>query len=127
MDEQALFAKIMLRIAAERRKMLLRRKIVGFSLILTVSSAGLIPAVKMAYAGFAGSGFVQLFSLIFSDTAVVMSLWKNFLLSLLETMPITGLVVAGASLLLVLGSLKFLSKSLKGFQNSKQLINIISV
>jgi len=124
MDEQTLFEKIMRRIKAERKRMVLRRKIAGFSFVLAISFLGLVPAIKMAYAGFVGSGFVQLFSLAFSDTAIIMASWQNFILSLLELLPITGLLAIGVALLAALGSLKFLSKNLKGLRCSKQLINI---
>ncbi len=120
---EGLFEKIMLRIRAERKRMVLKRKIAGFSFVLAVSFLGLIPATKMVYSGFAESGFVQLFSLAFSDTSIVMAYWRNFALSLLESLPITGLMAIGISLFVILGSLKFLSKNIKGFHYSKQLIN----
>jgi len=116
MDEIALFQKIMLRIRAERKRMVLRRKITGFSIALAVSFLGLVSAIKMVYAGFAGSGFVQLFSLAFSDTAIILASWQNFVLSLLELLPITGLLAIGVALFTVLGSLKFLSNNLKKYE-----------
>jgi len=115
MDEIALFQKIMLRIRAERKRMVLRRKITGFSIALAVSFLGLVPAIKMVYAGFAGSGFVQLFSLAFSDTAIILASWQNFVLSLLELLPITGLLAIGVALFTVLVSLKFLSNNFKKY------------
>ncbi len=124
MDEQNLFEKIMLRIRAEQKRMVLKRKTAGFSFALAVSFLGLIPAIKMAYSGFVGSGFVQLFSLVFSDTSIVMAYWQNVVLSLLESLPITGLMAIGVSLFVILGSLKFLSKNIKGFYNKQQLVNI---
>jgi len=123
MDEQTLFEKIMLRIRAERKRMVLKRKIAIFSFILVVSFIGLIPSIKMAYSGFVESGFVQLFLLAFSDTSIVMVYWQNFTLSLLESLPITGLMAFGISLFFLLGSFRFLSKNIKGFHYSKQLIN----
>ncbi|MDD4990128.1 MAG: hypothetical protein PHW31_02350 [Candidatus Pacebacteria bacterium] len=114
----------MLRIKTEQKRMVLKQKIVGFSLVLTVSFLGLIPAIKMAYSGFVESGFVQIFSLAFSDTSIIMIYWQNFVLSLLESLPITGLLATGFSLFVILGSLKFLSKNIKGFHYSNQLINI---
>ncbi len=124
MDENSLFEKIMLRIKAEQKRMALKRKIAGFSFVLAVSFLGLIPAIKMAYSGFAESGFVPLFSLAFSDTSIVMVYWQNFALSLLESLPITGLMAIGVSLFALLGSLKFLSKNIKGFHSEQQLVNI---
>ncbi|MCX6789330.1 MAG: hypothetical protein NTZ42_01840 [Candidatus Gribaldobacteria bacterium] len=114
MDEQTLLEKIMRRIKAEQKMMIFKRKIIGFSLVLAVSFFGLIPAIKMVYVGFAGSGFIQLFSLAFSDTAIIMASWHNFSLSLLESLPITGLLAIGVVSLAILGSLRFLSKNIKG-------------
>lgn len=108
MDEKILFEKIMGRIGMEKNKIAIKRKIAVFSVMLAVSFVGLIPAVKAAYSGFANSGFTQLFSLIFSDTAIVMSLWQNFALSLLETLPINGILIAGVFAVIFFGSFKFL-------------------
>lgn len=106
MDEKVLFEKIMARIETERKKISLKRKTIGFSLVLAVSLAGLIPSIKMAYTGFVDSGFYQLFSLAFSDTSIIMAYWQNFVLSLLESLPLTGILATGISLFVVLGSLK---------------------
>ncbi|PIU75295.1 MAG: hypothetical protein COS76_01545 [Candidatus Portnoybacteria bacterium CG06_land_8_20_14_3_00_39_12] len=116
MDEKRLFNEIMLRIKTEQRKAIVRRKIAIFSFVLVVSLSGFIPALGMAWTDLADSGFVQLFSLAFSDTKIMMTYWQNYLLSLLESLPITGLMVVGISLLALLGSLKFLYKNIKVFQ-----------
>lgn len=124
MDEKRLFNQIMLRIKTEQRKAVLKRKIGIFAFVLVVSFAGLIPAFGMAWTGLADSGFAQLFSLAFSDTKIVMIYWQNYVLSLLEFLPITSLMTVGISLVALLGSLKFLYKNIKVFQNQKQLISI---
>ncbi len=116
MNEQNLFEKIMLRIRAEKGAMAIKRKIVAFSVVLAISFAGLVPAVKVAYSGLTNSGFTQLFSLVFSDTAIVTSLWQNFALSLLETLPINGILLAGVLLIIFFGSIKFLSNNLKKYE-----------
>ena len=124
MDEKILFEKIMLRIGAEKKAMAIKRKIAVFSVILAVSFIGLIPATMVAYSGFTTSGFTQLFSLMFSDTAIVMSLWQNFALSLLETLPINGILLAGVLAIIFFGSLKFLSNNLKNNYEYRQNISI---
>ncbi len=122
MDEKILFEKIMLRIALEKKKIAIKRKIAVFSVILGVSFLGLIPAVRGAYSGFANSGISPLFSLLFSDTSIVLSYWKNFTFSLLEVLPINGILIAVALLVVCSASIRFLFKNLKGFQNTKQII-----
>jgi len=124
MNEKRLFNQIMFRIKAEQRKAVLKRKIGIFAFVLAVSFVGFVPAFSMAWTGIANSGFIQLFSLAFSDTKIVMTYWQNFILSLLESLPIIGLLITGISLLVLLGSLKFLYKNIKVFQNQKQLISI---
>lgn len=124
MDENILFEKIMLRIEGEKKMMAVRRKIAIFSVVLACSLLGLVPATKAVVSGFANSGFVQLFSLVFSDTEIVMGLWQNFALSLLETLPVNGILIAGFLTFAFLGSLRFLSKNIKGFYNKQQLINV---
>jgi len=74
MDEKRLFNEIMLRIKTEQRKAIVRRKIAIFSFVLVVSLSGFIPALGMAWTDLADSGFVQLFSLAFSDTKIMMTL-----------------------------------------------------
>lgn len=127
MDEKILFEKIMLRIGVEKNKIAIKRKIAVFSVMLAVSFVGLIPAVKMAYSGFTSSGFTQLFSLIFSDTSVVISSWQNFALSLLETLPINGILLAGFLSIIFFGSLKFLLNNLKNNYEYRQNISIKTV
>ncbi len=124
MDETVLLNKIMLRIEFEKKALLLKRKIAVFSVILVASFGALIPAIKGAYSGFAMSGISSLFSLLFSDTSIVLQSWENFSLSLLEVLPINGILMAVALLVVCSASAKFLFKNLKGFQNTKQLINI---
>lgn len=123
MDEKILFEKIMIAIGAEKNKIAIKRKIVVFSVILVASFVGLVPAGKAVFSGFVNSGFTQLFSLIFSDTLAVMNLWQNFALSLLETLPIDGILITGVLVFLFFGSLKFLFNNLKNYEY-KQNISI---
>jgi len=121
MDENILLEKIMLRIADEKRAMATSRRVAVFSLALILSFVGLIPALKAVYFGFVNSGFIQIFSLIFSDTAIVMSLWQNFTLSLLETLPINGILAVGVLMAVFSLSLKFLSNNLKNYEYKKDI------
>jgi hypothetical protein len=127
MDEQNLFNKIMLRIGVEKRAMAIKRKIAVFSVMLAVSFVGLIPAVKAAHSGFVNSGFTQLFSLIFSDTAIVISSWQNFALAILETLPINGILIIGVLAIIFFSSLKFLSNNIKNNYEYRQNFSIKNV
>ena len=108
-----LFDKIMGRINAERRLRTLRRRVLLFSIGLTLSMLALIPSVKLVYSNSIQSGFIQLSSLLFSDSSVVAFYWSNFLMSLLETLPAASLAMVLAAMFVFFGSLKFLLKDIK--------------
>lgn len=116
-----LFDKIMCRIEKERKILTLRRRIIIFSIGLVGSAIAFIPALAYVRTGLVESGFSAFFSLIFSDTEIVLVYWKNFVQSLLETLPVAGLAVFLATIAVFLESLKMLVRDLKNFYNSKQL------
>ncbi|MFZ5363925.1 MAG: hypothetical protein ACOZAG_00355 [Patescibacteria group bacterium] len=116
-----LFDKIMCRIEKERKILTLRRRIIIFSIGLVGSAIAFIPALAYVRTGLVESGFSAFFSLIFSDTEIVLVYWKNFAQSLLETLPVAGLAVFLATIAVFLESLKMLVRDLKNFYNSKQL------
>ncbi|MFH0740108.1 MAG: hypothetical protein V1819_03400 [bacterium] len=124
MNEQNLFNKIMLRIRAEERAMAVRRKVAMFSIITGLSFVGLIPAMRMAYSGFVESGFIQLFSLLITDTSTVMGFLGNFTMSLLETLPMNAILITGFLTIMFFGSLKFLSNNLKNNYEYRQNFSI---
>lgn len=110
MDEKNLFEKIMLRIRAEEKAMAIKRKIAMFSIVTGFSFIGLIPAIKMAYSGFVESGFIQLFSLLITDTSTVMGFLGNFTLSLLETLPMNAILITGFLTVMFFGSIFQISR-----------------
>ncbi len=59
---------------------------------------------------FADSGFGQFFSLMFTDFEVVAMYWKNFLLTLAEAVPTTGLIVFLGSFLVLISLIKLLAR-----------------
>jgi len=116
-----LFDKIMCRIEKEKKILTLRRRIIIFSFGLIGSAVAFIPAFAYARSGFVESGFYSFFSLLFSDTEIVLVYWENFAQSLLETLPVLGLAVLLDTVAVFLESLKMLIRDLKIFYNSKQL------
>lgn len=111
-----LFEKIMHRIKKERQSLIFKRRV----MILSISIIGIIgavaafvPAFKMAQTEFNESGFLYFLSLIFSDFETVAAYWQNFIMSLLETLPVMGLAILLLTILVFLGSLKFLAKNVK--------------
>ncbi len=110
-----LFEKIMSRIARERGFLTLKRRLVIFAFGIAGSAAAFIPIFKMAQAGFVESGFIQFFSLLFSDAETVIVYWRNFGLALLETLPVTSVALLLAAVLVFLESLKLFIKDGKIF------------
>lgn len=118
-----LFDKIMSRINLERRLLVIKRRFVIFSIGLVGSIVAFIPVFRMVQTGFNESGFVEFFSLIFSDSGVVISYWQNFTLTLLESLPVMSIAVFLATVFVFLGSLKFLVQDIKIIFNPAQTVN----
>lgn len=114
-----LLERIINRIQTERNLLTVKRRLVIFSIGFIGSIAAFVPVFKMVYQGFAESGFMQFLSLLFSDTGVILTYFGNFLSSLLETLPVTGLLAFSVILLIFLESLKLLSKEVKSVIASK--------
>lgn len=114
-----LFGKIINRINEEREMVSLKRRIFIFSAGLLCSIAAVIPAFRMARAGFFDSGFLSYFSLLFSDTAIVMAYWKNFSFSLLETLPVIEIAAVSAVILVFLELFKFLINDIRSYRTGK--------
>lgn len=109
-----LFEKIMHRIHREERVLVLRRVII-FSTTLVVSLVAFFPAFGMLMTDFSQSGFLNFFSLAFSDSSTVMKYWQSFGMTLLEALPALSLALVLAILLTFLQSIKSLTKYAKLF------------
>lgn len=109
---KGLLEKILKRIHREERILFLKRTIFS-SITLIGSAAAFLPTFKMLASGFEQSGFLHFFSLIFSDFSAVMSYWQSFALILLETLPFISLTLFLAVLLILLQSIKSLTKDIK--------------
>lgn len=120
---KGLFNKIMARIQEERRLLTIKRRITIFSLGVVGSAVALIPTFKMVQTGLYESGFLYFFSLIFSDFGTVVSYWQNFIMSLLETLPVINLVILLIIIFIFMESLKFLVKDVKIIFTATRLIN----
>lgn len=115
-----LFLKIMCRIEKEKKLLTLRRRIIIFSFGLVSSAVVFAITLGTVRDGFVESGFTSFFSLLFSDTEVVLTYWQNFVQSLLETLPVVGLAVLLMTVAVFLESLKLLTKDIKNIYVSKR-------
>ena len=104
-----LFVKIMDQINSQKRSNS-RRWFALFTFVLIGSLVSLVPIMKLLLSDFSQSGFVQFFSLIFTDTNLVLVYWQSFSLSLIESLPIVDVVIFLFVAWVFLGSLRFLIK-----------------
>ncbi len=106
-----------------RENRMARVKLWVFGIIGTISLIGLVPALQALSNNMTQSGFSSYFSLIFSDGGSIASFWKEFILSLGESLPILSVIFA-LSLLFVCGlSLRYFVKQI----GRNQLTNNLSV
>jgi hypothetical protein len=117
-----LYKKIIKRIHREERFLVIRH-IVIFSVALLGSSVAFVPTIKMLLIDFEKSGFLNFFSLLFSDFSIVASYWKNFALILLETLPVLSIALFLTVLIIFLQSLKSLSRDIKILNHSRLAVN----
>ena len=78
-------------------------------LLAVVSFASIFPVFIGVIKGFSQSGFWQYFSLIFTDGGIVLSNWKVFLTSLLESAPFYEMTFFLIIVFVLLESAKFAS------------------
>lgn len=76
-----------------------------FSLIV------LVPAIKLLANDFINSGFYNYITLIWSDKTIITTYWKDFTLSLLESLPVTSIMLTLSAFIAGLISLKSLTSN----------------
>ena len=70
----------------------MKRRVIGFSVLFFVCLLLVVPAALFLNRDLHASGFTSFFSLIFSDSSVLLAHLKEFSLSLLESLPVVSLV-----------------------------------
>lgn len=109
---EELFSKIMNRIQKEQR-ITARRRLILYFMMLTGSILAIPPLYQVLRQAMVESGFVDFLMLIFSDTEIVMAYRQNFILSVLEALPIMSLAAFLATILIFLESLRLLMRDLQ--------------
>ncbi len=102
-----LFWAIVKRLKLEKSLKISKEKFSIFLAILIISVVLVAAAIFIFNSELAGSESGYLFSLLFSDTGIVLSYYKNFVLAILESMPITSIIFSLMALVLVMISLRF--------------------
>lgn len=98
---EELFDKIKLRIRREKR-IIAMRKVAVLSLGAVMSIGILVPFLNSTATAIANSGLLQFISLLFSDTEVVLSIWQDYAITILESLPIIEIAgLLGTTIFLV--------------------------
>jgi len=95
----------------ERRSAKMR--LVFFGALAVASVVAFIPALKYLINDLNNSGFYQYLSLVFSDSGIILASWKEFSLSLAESLPIFSTIIFLATIFIFLESIKLSIKNIK--------------
>jgi hypothetical protein len=106
-------------------KHITRLKLWAFALIGFTSLVGLAPALRTLLSDLAQSGFYEYFSLIFSDSELILSYWKELFFSLAESLPTISIILTLSLLFICFLSLRYLMKQIsKGHLISSVTLSI---
>ncbi|MFA6257569.1 MAG: hypothetical protein WC671_00985 [Candidatus Paceibacterota bacterium] len=96
----------------KREKRDTKIKFWAFASMGFTSFVGLVPAVKILINDFTQSGFYDYFSLLFSNSEVVFSYWKELGFSLAESLPTMSITLTLSLVFILILSLKNLTKQI---------------
>jgi hypothetical protein len=100
-------------LAIERRRCFYARvKAFSFSVVLVLSSALIFFMFGELARQLAQNGTLEIISLVFSDTLVILANWQAFALSILESLPVWPIVLVSAGALAALVSIKLILENL---------------
>ncbi len=119
-----LLGRILLRIKDERDWRSARVRVAFFGTIALAALGGLIPAWRELHTELSQSGFAQFVLLLFSDAGFVAAYWREFGLSLAESLPILGISAILGSAFAFLLSARFLTRDLEKIFQRSHLQNI---
>ncbi|HLC99813.1 MAG TPA: hypothetical protein VJC11_02525 [Patescibacteria group bacterium] len=105
-----LLGKIMARIQNE--KTLMRRRAILFAVVAVFSLVAFVPAFSAMRKEFTQSGLFEIAALLFSDPTVIRIAWNDFMLSILESLPVRSIVVVLATAFVFLSSLKLIVRDI---------------
>ncbi len=110
--------KIMLRIDQEKRLRVARRRFAFFIFVLIASAGAAVPALQAVQASFTELGFMQIFSLLFSDSQIIIAYLDNFAIALLESIPVISIALFLTTIFIFLNSLKYAARDFKTILSS---------
>jgi hypothetical protein len=103
-----LLDKVILRVSLERQPRTTKARIVVFGALSLFSLAAFVPAWSELQSELSQSGFLHFASLLFSDLHAVAVYWREFMFSLLESLPVLGVVAVLGAAFVLISSLKLL-------------------
>ena len=101
-----LFDRIILAIKREEKMRQTKRLLVGFLFLLIVSTITTPLSFKILINQVENSGILYFVSTAISDFGIFLTLWQDFSLAILESLPVTAIIFFIASLILFLFSIR---------------------
>ena len=118
-----LFWAIVKRLKLEKNLKIFKEKFSIFLAVLIISIILVAAAFFIFNSELAGSESGSLFSLLFSDTGIILSYYKNFVLAILESMPVVSIIFSLAAIVLAMISLRFVVGYYDKISTVNKLIN----
>ncbi|KKR42196.1 MAG: hypothetical protein UU10_C0014G0010 [Parcubacteria group bacterium GW2011_GWF1_40_6] len=110
--ESSILAQNVWNTIVAREKRNTQIKFWAFSSLGFTSLASLVPVFKILLNDLTQSGFYEYASLAFSDTSLVLSAWKEFAFSLVESLPIMSMIFTLSLLFTIFLSIKYVFKQI---------------
>lgn len=85
-----------------------------YLLVGASSIVGLVFVIKNIFAQFTQSGFYEYISLLSSDGSVVTTYWKEFILTLTESVPVTSIIICLVLIAAFVAALRQISYQYRG-------------
>ena len=119
-----LLDRIMTVIYEERQSQKTRLRVIGFSLLSIFSIAAMVPAWQELQAELLHTNFSQFASLLFSDWSTVTLYSQDFILSLVEALPVFGILMLLGSIFALLLSLRFITRDISAIFRQPKLAGV---
>jgi len=107
-----LYKNILGRIEIEKRKTA-RNRLFFFAGLALISLASLVPATRYFIGQVNQSGLHQYLLLLFSDWNLVAAYWKDFILSVIQALPIMAAAAMLSAIFIFLESIRLATKNIK--------------
>ncbi|MBI3335019.1 MAG: hypothetical protein HY001_00780 [Candidatus Portnoybacteria bacterium] len=108
-----LLKNILHRIGEEKRIFVLKRRIVILWAGCFGSAAAFVPVFHLLKVQLVESGFFHFASLFASDPYAVTAFWDEFILSMLESLPVASVAILLSPVFIFLGSFRYLARDLE--------------